>query len=292
MLVQYVANAATMPRRAYKKVAHACIVCGVEFLGRKDRKTCSRSCARKLKCRTRRCERCHNEFRSDSGRARYCSPECAHPVGPRLRRIRTCKECGARYLVKRKDNQGWCSKACANRSMARAKSVRACRHCRSRLPFGSKARYCSDACRKASRGNRLLAMRLACVVVGGPVAKPSVCVWCGQTWIPQDRRRRMFCSRECARKAARKTSKHKRRQRIRSGHADKISVHRLIERDLGQCHLCRNPVDVTACVPSEMAPTIDHVIPLAKGGTHTWGNVALAHFGCNYRKRDRQTTLF
>jgi 5-methylcytosine-specific restriction endonuclease McrA len=34
------------------------------------------------------------------------------------------------------------------------------------------------------------------------------------------------------------------------------------------------------------APTVDHIIPLAKGGTHTWDNVQLAHWSCNSDKRD------
>ena len=34
-------------------------------------------------------------------------------------------------------------------------------------------------------------------------------------------------------------------------------------------------------------PTIDHVIPLAKGGMHSWDNVRLAHHNCNSIKGDR-----
>jgi 5-methylcytosine-specific restriction endonuclease McrA len=33
--------------------------------------------------------------------------------------------------------------------------------------------------------------------------------------------------------------------------------------------------------------SIDHVLPVSKGGTHTWNNVRLAHRGCNMAKRDR-----
>ena len=34
-------------------------------------------------------------------------------------------------------------------------------------------------------------------------------------------------------------------------------------------------------------PTIDHIIPLSKGGTHTWNNVQLAHMCCNAGKCDK-----
>lgn len=33
-------------------------------------------------------------------------------------------------------------------------------------------------------------------------------------------------------------------------------------------------------------PSIDHVIPISKGGTHTWDNVRLAHHHCNSIKKD------
>ena len=35
-----------------------------------------------------------------------------------------------------------------------------------------------------------------------------------------------------------------------------------------------------------MSPTIDHIIPMSKGGGHTWDNVQIAHAICNSRKRD------
>lgn len=34
-------------------------------------------------------------------------------------------------------------------------------------------------------------------------------------------------------------------------------------------------------------PSVDHVIPLSKGGTHTWDNVKLAHKRCNSKKGNK-----
>ena len=34
-------------------------------------------------------------------------------------------------------------------------------------------------------------------------------------------------------------------------------------------------------------PSVDHMIPIAKGGTHTWDNVQLAHRYCNSIKSDK-----
>jgi 5-methylcytosine-specific restriction endonuclease McrA len=47
-------------------------------------------------------------------------------------------------------------------------------------------------------------------------------------------------------------------------------------RDGGRCQYC-----------GAVAESIDHVVPRAKGGTHTWENVVAACRPCNTAKRDR-----
>lgn len=58
---------------------------------------------------------------------------------------------------------------------------------------------------------------------------------------------------------------------------DTISVHELFKRDKGICQICKNRVG-----PSEAS--IDHIVPISKGGPHTWDNVQLSHESCNYKK--------
>jgi 5-methylcytosine-specific restriction endonuclease McrA len=41
-------------------------------------------------------------------------------------------------------------------------------------------------------------------------------------------------------------------------------------------------------VPEPLAPTIDHIIALANGGTHEPTNVQCAHFICNATKGARE----
>lgn len=56
------------------------------------------------------------------------------------------------------------------------------------------------------------------------------------------------------------------------------------------CQICGKRVDNTDIEKGHIKrlyPTIDHIIPLSKGGTHTWGNVQLAHMKCNAGKRDK-----
>lgn len=58
----------------------------------------------------------------------------------------------------------------------------------------------------------------------------------------------------------------------------------------GICALCGKKTDKTAIKGRHILrgyPTIDHIIPLSKGGSHTWDNVQLAHMACNAGKCDR-----
>ncbi|WP_032794588.1 HNH endonuclease [Streptomyces sp. W007] len=62
---------------------------------------------------------------------------------------------------------------------------------------------------------------------------------------------------------------------------------RVMERDGWLCHLCGEPIDRTQTAPEPHAPTLDHVIPIARGGGHTMTNIKAAHFICNSSKSDQ-----
>jgi 5-methylcytosine-specific restriction endonuclease McrA len=71
-----------------------------------------------------------------------------------------------------------------------------------------------------------------------------------------------------------------------------ISWRVLGKRDHWFCHLCGNPVTAkpgTAYVPD--GATVDHIVPIAKNGTHTWNNVALAHRSCNVARGAKDLEL-
>ncbi|MEU2106485.1 HNH endonuclease signature motif containing protein [Nocardia sp. NPDC019255] len=61
----------------------------------------------------------------------------------------------------------------------------------------------------------------------------------------------------------------------------------MFESDGYRCHLCRRKTDPTKVAPHPRSPTIDHVIPLSKGGTHEPSNCRTACFHCNATKGDR-----
>lgn len=71
-----------------------------------------------------------------------------------------------------------------------------------------------------------------------------------------------------------------------------ITLDRLRQRDNDICQICGEAVDISDKTDKHIGakyPSCDHIIPLSKGGTHTWNNVQLAHMGCNSGKCNRIT---
>lgn len=66
---------------------------------------------------------------------------------------------------------------------------------------------------------------------------------------------------------------------------DKHRAH--IKRDRPPCHICGTPIDYDADWLSPLSFTVDHIIPLAKGGPDTLDNKAAAHRACNRSKSDK-----
>jgi len=61
----------------------------------------------------------------------------------------------------------------------------------------------------------------------------------------------------------------------------------IAERDRWRCSLCKKAVDPLVKWPDPKSPSLDHVVPLSRGGAHDPSNVALAHLGCNTAKNNR-----
>lgn len=69
----------------------------------------------------------------------------------------------------------------------------------------------------------------------------------------------------------------RRRAKTLGRHIEKIDPIAIADRDEWTCYLCGHTVD-------DSTFSIDHVVPLARGGDHTPDNVKLAHLRCNQRK--------
>lgn len=117
----------------------------------------------------------------------------------------------------------------------------------------------------------------------------KICERCGAVHTERGR----FCSDLCRRRAqyARAENRVKRAAQIDNS----ITLEKLYKRDNGTCWLCGGKCDYNdhrvdglgVFIVGPTYPSIDHVFPLAKGGSHTWDNVRLAHHYCNTLKRDK-----
>ena len=80
--------------------------------------------------------------------------------------------------------------------------------------------------------------------------------------------------------------KSRRRRAIKKGTAtEKISSPQIYIRDGWKCGICLRSVDPALKYPNPLSPSLDHIVPLSKGGTHTRDNVQLAHLACNVRAK-------
>lgn len=76
----------------------------------------------------------------------------------------------------------------------------------------------------------------------------------------------------------------KREDRLKDAFIEAVSRVKVFERDRWTCMLCGKPVSRSRKSPHPMAPVVDHIIPVARGGTHEYKNVQCAHHGCNSKK--------
>ena len=86
-----------------------------------------------------------------------------------------------------------------------------------------------------------------------------------------------------------KVARYRRERRARELGAEKgipYTSSEIFERDNWICQLCEEPV-IEKDATQKLGPTIDHIIPLSKGGTECKTNVQLAHMACNSSKGNR-----
>lgn len=220
-------------------------------------------------------------------------------LGCRRIRVKTCAGCGAEFSAYGKGDHVYCSKACCNRALGAARRrtprSRPCKLCGTEFvvdPKNGKQAYCSTGCvGEASRR-------------GWPSSPIYflMCPECKQLRVL--RRKRKLCSAACqkARQARRYHDNPKYRNAI-IAHSHKRRAHKLglgnhyitlaylIKRDKGRCHatVChfRSSKVGRLGIRSPRQPSMDHIIPLSRGGKHELANVHLTHYRCNLSKNNR-----
>ncbi|MFF7191782.1 HNH endonuclease [Streptomyces sp. NPDC008222] len=86
----------------------------------------------------------------------------------------------------------------------------------------------------------------------------------------------------------RRDNYHRRRaQKKATSTGDPVLLADIAERDGWRCHICGKAVNSKLKWPHVKSASLDHLVPLSKGGAHDPANVRLAHLGCNSAKGNR-----
>lgn len=120
------------------------------------------------------------------------------------------------------------------------------------------------------------------------------CAYCGESFFIYDKLSNVTCSPECSKKY--KNMKHGHNKRIPKDQLiDKdITLKKLFKRDNGRCYLCGCECSFDDwslskkgnLYPGATYPEIEHMIPISRGGLHSWNNVRLSCHRCNHDKGD------
>lgn len=200
-----------------------------------------------------------------------------------LKHPRICRECGGPLPADRVQQPVYlCSDECRrnrkNRPRRAPRFQITCVVCQAIVETADgQQRYCSLECRRIRRRVRGL----------------RVCRYCEVPFVPTHARH-FSCSTRCNRAQHYRENRDRyvSQARERKAHVRHVRVEtftglEIFERDGWVCGICREPVDAELVAPSLMRRSLDHVIPIARGGLHSRANVQLAHLLCNLRKNDR-----
>lgn len=118
---------------------------------------------------------------------------------------------------------------------------------------------------------------------------PKVCQSCGEEFYSRYSNAK-YCSEKCRRKKKKRANGYRGRARKYGVFYDpSVTRIKIIARDKCTCQICGgkcDPNDLRWGTLGPLFPTVDHIIPLAKGGPHTFDNCQCAHAICNSEKRD------
>lgn len=244
------------------------------------------------------------------GRSRYCSKLCRNLYSyhhPGTLHESTCRRCNKVFRPKLKSRTTFCSRECAfsdwklNGKQNQKFSERQCALCKKPfIPTATvdrcvKCRAVRKALKKHDSTHKMKPLtkssRRGMVIfqhLHQPRKNPA-CKSCGielELRIHGQGKQFQFCA-ACSKengKDAKSASKRLRKARAITQFVERVVRKQIYQRDGWKCGICGKGVNKRAKVPHPLAKTIDHIIPLSKGGTHEPKNVRLAHFICNSKR--------
>lgn len=208
---------------------------------------------------------------------------------PSTMRERPCANCGVCFLVAY-DDRKYCSDSCRRQASTQRRKARICSHCGASCLVGRAT--CSTACLQARRFSPRRPRKAP--TKRGADRRPlrahiRPCDRCGETFI--SKRITTARCKKCVQATApwRRNRDHgkAKRKAMRSGAAFErgITPDKVFTRDGWRCQLCgcKTPKRLRG-LHRPVSPEVDHIVPFAAGGGHTWDNVQCACRQCNGKK--------
>jgi len=209
------------------------------------------------------------------------------------------KECGACgkpiFVLPSGVNKKYCSNICRwkSRSITITKN---CPECGVEfIPKIMSQKCCSQSCGRKQQAKTLIA-------IAAPKRVKRYCGYCGKEYRKKHLRKTIFCSRECAFLYQGKNLRiggprilwrsgisgrgHEIRAKQFGVQYDRFKPIDIFERDNYTCRICGDKINKYLKYPDPLCVSLDHVIPLSRGGEHTKENTRAAHLICNMKKSD------
>ena len=249
-----------------------------------------------------KCLVCGNSFSAPSRKGcipKYCSDTCRHKVEKdklrtkadleRMIETRACLVCGEVFTARGK---GYHRRYCSDKCSSKAEHIKRNTKRRDNAPLLPCA-FCGKQFKKL--GTRKYCSSECYIEAKRPIERIDICPMC-KTEITLRGNKHKYCSKKCADKAQekvyRKNSTTRRALRKTNGHVEKINPEDIFNRDGWKCQLCGKKVSkglykTKGTKRHAGAPSLDHIVPLSRGGEHTKINVQCTCYACNMKKNNK-----
>jgi len=261
-----------------------------------------------------KCRQCGKDFEPKVKWQKSCSLLCssrwlnAHPN----RQSHICKGCGKEFIPKVNDRLSYCSRECffktrkqrasehqkeriEERIAEKANRRKICKVCGKEFKPIRNENYCSNICRRQKKRQRWhdkYAEPRKQKKISAYIPRIFRCKQCGEDVITEyGDTNSSFCSKRCSDRYFRKhglasaCSNHRKRARHYGCLYEWVNAKRILDRDNWHCRICgkSTPRELRGTIKSN-APELDHIIPLSRGGSHTYSNLQCVCRACNIRK--------
>ena len=137
-------------------------------------------------------------------------------------------------------------------------------------------RHCNRLCRERRSKGRTT-----------PVLETRRCQQCDEDFTCNSNSTRCYCTEQCAKRRRRTDGRHYRERARKAGVAyEPVRKAKVFARDKWRCGICKRKVSPKLTYPHPMSASLDHMLPMSLGGSHTYANVQCSHLQCNVDKRN------